>query len=591
MGAGQRRAERHAKQLRDLAERQFSVVPQQQNLTIGLGQSGQRGRQPVLHFARLNLPGGAFAARGLMRRDVRVVRRRNTQRHLRTDASTATSMVAGQIRGDSEQPGLEAADVLVAIDRPDHTQERLLKVILGDVRRARQAQEQPVDPRAVPLDQGVERQRLASPGPGEQFVQVGRVHTRLPGLNAGVTAVLRGTGLGQWAAASDNRDRAYYRHPRPNVPRYHPRVAEKTYIFAGGGTGGHLYPGIAIAQALCERDPAARVVFLTTNRPLDRQLLEPAGFERIEQTVQPFTLHPLRIPAFWWRWRQSVGAAERVIRQRQARLVLGLGGYAAGPAVVAGHRIGAATAILNPDAIPGRANRYLATRSSLVVLQWDASRPHFPRATPCETLGCPIRPQFATADGAAARRRFELDPVRPLLVVTGASQGARTVNLAMLRAWPNVVRMFAEWQVLHLSGSADEATVREGYRKAGLPARVEAFTHEMADVLAAADLVVSRAGASTLAELTALGKPSILLPYPYHKDRHQHANAQVLVDAGAAILVEDWRDAARTAPGLEAALSTLADPARRAEMAAAARRLGRPGAAGAIADRLLAAGG
>lgn len=359
------------------------------------------------------------------------------------------------------------------------------------------------------------------------------------------------------------------------------------YVFAGGGTGGHLYPGLAVAAALRQRDPQARITFLTTTRPLDRQLLEPTDYAQIEQPVQPFTMHPLRLPGFLLTWQRSVAAAREFLRKQSVRAVLGLGGYAAGPPVVAARKLGLPTAILNPDAIPGRANQYLARRAALVVLQWEVSRRHFSPETACAALGCPIRSAFGTATRDEGCRRFNLDIARPVLVVTGASQGARTVNEAVTRVWPEFLSRHPAWQLLHLSGPADEPAVRAAYAAAKAPATVMAFTHEMHLALAAADLVVSRAGASTLAELTALGRASILLPYPYARDRHQHANAQVLVDEGAAIMLEDHRDAGRNAPALAEALVILADDAARTSMAQVARCLGRPEAAGGVADWLI----
>ncbi len=359
------------------------------------------------------------------------------------------------------------------------------------------------------------------------------------------------------------------------------------FVFAGGGTGGHLYPGLAVADAVRALCPDARITFFTTTRPLDRQLLEPTPYGQVPQPVQPFTWHPLGLPGFLLAWHRSVAAATEYLRRNRVKAVLGLGGYAAGPAVIAAHRLKIWVTILNPDAVPGRANRYLARRADLVVLQWDVSRAHFPPRTYCQTLGCPIRAGFASADGAAGRRHFGLSPDRPTLVVTGASQGARTVNRVLMRVWPAFWKRHPEWQLLHLTGAADEAEVRAAYERAEVPAQVIPFTHEMPLALAAADLVVSRAGASTLAELTALGRPAILLPYPYHRDRHQHANATVLAERGAALVIEDRIDPEQNEAPLRAALEDLTAPAVRRQMAAAARALGRPRAAEDVAAWLL----
>jgi UDP-N-acetylglucosamine--N-acetylmuramyl-(pentapeptide) pyrophosphoryl-undecaprenol N-acetylglucosamine transferase len=359
------------------------------------------------------------------------------------------------------------------------------------------------------------------------------------------------------------------------------------YVFAGGGTGGHLYPGLAVADALRQQAPDADITFFTTTRTLDRDLLASTPYHQVTQPVQPLTLHPLRLPGFWLAWRRSVAAARAAFLRCRPAAVLGLGGYAAGPPVVAARSLGIRTAILNPDAVPGRANRHLAKYADLVVLQWDVSRAHFRPGTNCQTFGCPIRAEFASADAAEGRRRFELDPTRPVLLVTGASQGAHTVNEAMLRVWPAFHAAHPEWQLLHLTGPADEAGVRTSYDAAGHSARVLSFTPEMPLALAAADLIVSRAGASTLAELTLLGRPSILLPYPYHRDRHQHANAQVLVAQGAAALLEDQLRPELNAGPLRAALARIADPAVRTPMGRAAAGLGRKTAAADVAAWLL----
>ncbi|HOO16771.1 MAG: UDP-N-acetylglucosamine--N-acetylmuramyl-(pentapeptide) pyrophosphoryl-undecaprenol N-acetylglucosamine transferase [Phycisphaerae bacterium] len=366
------------------------------------------------------------------------------------------------------------------------------------------------------------------------------------------------------------------------------------YVLAGGGTGGHLFPGLAVAAALRAIEPDAVVTFFTTTRALDRDLLARTPYGQVQQTVRPLTVRPWRIPAFLSAWFKNVAAASAWLKDHQPRAVLGLGGYAAGPPVAAARRLGIRTAILNPDAIPGRANRFLASRVDLAVLQWDVTRRYLSKRTHCHVLGCPIRAEFARPiDAGDARRSLGLDPNRPLLLVTGASQGARSVNQTVCRVWPEFQAKHPDWQLLHLTGAADEAETRRAYgptllngtgtSEARGSVRVVAFMHEMWLALAAADLVVSRAGASTLAEITALGKPAILLPYPYHKDRHQHANAKVLVDAGAAVLIDDQKTAEANHRPLADALERLADGPTRQQMAQAARTLGRPAAARDVA--------
>ncbi len=363
-----------------------------------------------------------------------------------------------------------------------------------------------------------------------------------------------------------------------------------TVIFAGGGTGGHLYPGLAVARALCDREPSARALFLTTDRPLDRDILRSHAMEQVVQPVRPVPSRPWRLIAFWRAWRASGAIARSVMRERRVAAVLGLGGYAAGPPVVAAHRAGVPAAILNPDVIPGRANRFLASRTDRVFAQWDATVARLPGAR-VEVVGCPIRPAFralaAKSDARdVGRAHFSMPAEGRLLLVTGASQGARTVNDAMVRVWPVVARRHHDWRLLHLTGAGDLQRVQSAYNAAGAPAdRTTAidFTEHMAEAIAAADVVVSRAGASTLAELTTLGRASVLLPYPFHRDRHQHANAEQLAAAGAAAVVEDARDAQQTGPQLEAALEGVIEADRYQQMSDAARRQGLPDAAHRVA--------
>jgi UDP-N-acetylglucosamine--N-acetylmuramyl-(pentapeptide) pyrophosphoryl-undecaprenol N-acetylglucosamine transferase len=355
------------------------------------------------------------------------------------------------------------------------------------------------------------------------------------------------------------------------------------YVLAGGGTGGHLFPGLAVAEALRRIEPDARITFLCTDRPLDQSLLEPTGFRRIVQPVRPIPSQVWNLPGFYLTWRRSVGLALELMRADPPTAVLGLGGYGAGPAIVAARRCHVRRAILNPDAVPGRANRYLGPRCNLVVLQFEAAQALFPSGTRCVAWGCPIRGSFRAVERAHAAGLFQLDAHRRTLLVTGASQGARTINQALQRAWPQFWKEHPDWQLLHLTGPPDEADTREAYRAAGVPAMVLAFTHQMPEALSAADLVVSRAGASTLAELCLLGRPSILLPYPYHRDQHQKRNGQVLAEAGAALLLDDARQADTNANRVLDALDNLANEAVRAGMASAALGLARPEAAMKVA--------
>ena len=363
-----------------------------------------------------------------------------------------------------------------------------------------------------------------------------------------------------------------------------------TILFAGGGTGGHLYPGIAVAEALREREPRIKPLFLCTTREIDRVILEPTGFEFIPQPIVPPVKTVGGLLRFWKSWRETKDLVRKTLRQRKPAAVLGLGGYAAGVAVKLAAQKGVPAAMLNPDVVPGKANQYLMQYVKRVCCQFEATARYVrsdENRQKLDVTGCPIRSDIASPPARAeAASRLSLDPKLHTLVVTGASQGAQTVNDAVIEMLGGVT--LRGWQILHLAGRDRAASVRDGYRNLSkVPARVIDFTPAMADVWAVADLAISRSGASSCAELTACGVPSVLMPYPFHKDHHQKLNAKVLEDAGAAVLLDDVKDRRRNAERLKPTVeSLLYDGDRRRGMADAARKLGRPDAAGNVANVL-----
>jgi UDP-N-acetylglucosamine--N-acetylmuramyl-(pentapeptide) pyrophosphoryl-undecaprenol N-acetylglucosamine transferase len=362
-----------------------------------------------------------------------------------------------------------------------------------------------------------------------------------------------------------------------------------TIFFAGGGTGGHLYPGIAVAQALLLKNPAIKPVFLCTQREIDRTILTAAGYDFIPQPIVPPARTVSGLLRFFKAWRETKDLNRKIRRERRPAAVLGLGGYAAGVAVryLAARKI--PSAILNPDVIPGRANQFLMRSATAVCCQFEETAEHIApqHRSKIKVTGCPIRLEMATLPSCeAAAARLGLDPLLNTLVITGASQGAATVNDAVLSVVGEV--KLQGWQILHLAGKEHAAAVRGGYRERSISAMVIDFTPAMADVWAVANLAICRAGASTIAELAACGVPSILLPYPFHKDMHQRANARILADVGAAVLLEDQKDAKKNAEALKPIIqSLLYDAPRRAAMSAAALSKGRKDAADAVADVIM----
>ncbi len=359
-----------------------------------------------------------------------------------------------------------------------------------------------------------------------------------------------------------------------------------TIILAGGGTGGHLYPGVAVAQALKSVLPDAKCLFLCTTRSIDTTILQPTGFEFIPQSIVPPVKTISGLLKFWKTWRETRDQVRFLLKQRRPAVVCGLGGYAAGAAVkMAGGR-GIASLLLNPDVIPGKANQFLFSSVRAICCQFPGTRGHIPalHQGKMRLTGCPIRADIAQLPPRAeAIERLGLDRKMRTLVITGASQGAATVNQAMLAAVGQL--SLQGWQILHLAGQDHAATVRQGYREQQVEARIIDFTADMADVWACCDLAVSRAGAGSCAELAACGIASILLPYPYHKDMHQRANAQALAEAGGAVMVEDTKDARKTAAVLVPLLQELmVDSDRRLRLAQGAKSMGHPNAAAQVAN-------
>jgi UDP-N-acetylglucosamine--N-acetylmuramyl-(pentapeptide) pyrophosphoryl-undecaprenol N-acetylglucosamine transferase len=277
--------------------------------------------------------------------------------------------------------------------------------------------------------------------------------------------------------------------------------------------------------------------------------------------------------------------SRRRLREFCPDVVVGLGGFGSYAPVRVGQKYGAATAVLNPDIVPGRANRRLARRADRIFCQFQETVDALGGSA--RLTGCPVRPSILggkRSDGIAA---FGLDPGRRTLLVTGASSGARTVNRAVVamlksRGLPD------GWQVLHLTGHGEFSEVSAAYREMKVAAVVRAYADQMGLAYAAADLAVARAGASTVAELLSVGLPTVFMPYPFHRDQHQMLHARAVERLGAAAVVED-RPVAAATRALADVLSTLmSNPAELSRMAEKSRAAGRPRAAHEIAREILA---
>lgn len=349
-------------------------------------------------------------------------------------------------------------------------------------------------------------------------------------------------------------------------------------IVAGGGTGGHLFPGIAVAQAFMARHSHNQVLFVNAGRPLEAGVLGRLGWPYetipIEGIKHRGLWHQLKavfkIPRAIWR---SMG----IIRALNPHVVLGVGGYSAGPVVVAAWLKGVPRALHEQNQLPGLTNRLVRRIVNRVYLTFPDTGHRFDSAKTLVT-GNPVRDEIiALGDREPSPR----DDRRFCILLLGGSQGAHAINQAMVEALP-LLKHRAELQVVHQTGIEDEPLVARAYEANGIKARVQAFFDEVADLFLEADLIICRAGATTVAEITAVGRPALFIPFPHAADDHQTGNAQALVAAGAAEMIPQ-----RELNGevlAQKILAHMGDRQRLADMAARALSLGRPEAALTIVD-------
>jgi UDP-N-acetylglucosamine--N-acetylmuramyl-(pentapeptide) pyrophosphoryl-undecaprenol N-acetylglucosamine transferase len=357
-------------------------------------------------------------------------------------------------------------------------------------------------------------------------------------------------------------------------------------LIAGGGTGGHIYPALAVASSLRRRASAPEIDWIGGRRGLEDKLVREAGFplrrlalrslRSVDRDVH-LVLDPLRLAL-------SVPQATAMLARRRPAAIFTTGGYLAIPVLLAARPLGIPVLLWEGNVIPGRSVRATARLASAVAVSFAATCEAL-HAGRCYETGTPIR-DLGSVDRATARETLGIPPDGRVILVFGGSQAAARLNSAVLEVLPALVE---RWFVIHLTGDAGYAEALASRQR--LPDgvrsryRAEPFLREgMVTALAAADLVVGRAGSSTLAEVTAFGLPMVVVPYRF-AGGHQHANAEALVAAGAARIVEDE---AFDGPALLAAAAILDEPATYATMSAAARGLGRPAAADAVADLLVA---
>jgi UDP-N-acetylglucosamine--N-acetylmuramyl-(pentapeptide) pyrophosphoryl-undecaprenol N-acetylglucosamine transferase len=344
-------------------------------------------------------------------------------------------------------------------------------------------------------------------------------------------------------------------------------------ILAGGGTGGHVIPAIAIAQELQKRYHA-EILFIGTSRGLENRLVPAAGFplqlvkvgalNRVSLATRLKTVMDLP---------RAIFSAAKMLNEFQPDVVIGVGGYASGPAMLAAILKHIPTVAFEPNLIPGFANRMVAHFVSAAAVHFPRTAERFRNAV---VTGVPVRPAFFHI----AKKHYS--PAAPTLLVFGGSQGARAINQAVARSLPELSRRLPALHVIHQTGERDYNDVQTAYSAIALSAEVHKFIDDMPAFFARADLVLCRSGASTVAEIAAAGKPAIFVPFPQAADDHQRRNAEAMEQANAAVVLEETRlDEVWL---VDTICALLEDPARLLRMGAAARAMAHPDAAKEIAE-------
>ncbi|MGB0768951.1 MAG: UDP-N-acetylglucosamine--N-acetylmuramyl-(pentapeptide) pyrophosphoryl-undecaprenol N-acetylglucosamine transferase, partial [Phycisphaeraceae bacterium] len=313
-----------------------------------------------------------------------------------------------------------------------------------------------------------------------------------------------------------------------------------TILFVGGGSGGHIYPNVAVLDRLNELGVKIDARFVVSERAIDESILTKLDLRGHTIGAKPLSLRPRGFVDFVKAFKRAERESFELIRTTGARAMLATGGFVSGPALKAASRAGIPNAMVNLDAVPGKSNRFTARYASDLFSAYETTK-----LGKAQQISVPLRPSVVNHVSAEqARLALGLDPTLDTLLVFGGSQGGGTINMALaeLVGRATVRDLFAGWQVLHLTGEGDYEAVREAYARRGIPGRVEVFCSEMGRAWGAATVAVCRAGAGTVAESWANAVPCLYMPYPFHKDEHQRLNAAPVVNRGGGMLLKDRVD-------------------------------------------------
>jgi UDP-N-acetylglucosamine--N-acetylmuramyl-(pentapeptide) pyrophosphoryl-undecaprenol N-acetylglucosamine transferase len=353
-------------------------------------------------------------------------------------------------------------------------------------------------------------------------------------------------------------------------------------IIAGGGTGGHLFPGLAIAEEFKKRNEMTEVIFVGTERGIEARVIPKEGFPikflRAEGMIGVSVYEKIKALA-----KTGLGFFDsyKIIKLVSPDIMIGVGGYASGAIMLIAASMSIPTMVLEQNCIPGFTNRILGKFVSTVCLTYQESIPFFPKEKSFLT-GNPVRMHILTGNRESACRFFSLEENLFTVFVFGGSLGARSINKAVIESFQHLHDLKDKIQFLHQTGSDDYENVRNAFREFGFKGMISPFIYQMGEAYAVSDIVISRAGATTLAELTSLGKPAVLIPYPHATGQHQELNARKLSDMGAAKMILDSELSGKS---LAHAIKELYEnDAMRTEMQKHSRVLGKPEAGEKVVD-------
>jgi UDP-N-acetylglucosamine--N-acetylmuramyl-(pentapeptide) pyrophosphoryl-undecaprenol N-acetylglucosamine transferase len=337
---------------------------------------------------------------------------------------------------------------------------------------------------------------------------------------------------------------------------------------------------LAVAAEILKQDSASRIVFAGSDRPVEKKLIAGAGYDHVTLPVESFRTLRQNPVRFAWRNWLAFRMARELIEREQPVAVIGLGGFASVPTMLAAGRQRNPTITLESNAIAGRATKFLCRRVGAVCAAFDGTDSQLPAGARVVVTGNPVRSAIARL---CQGHTTTDDSSQKTLLILGGSQGAESLNDAVAEMLSRQPPALIGWRIVHQTGAGQQAETARKYAAAGFTHVVEPFFDDMATLYACATLAVSRAGAATLAELACAGCPVVLLPYPHAADNHQLANARVYESAGGAIVIEHDRSPSQTASHLSTAVAELSgDPDRRQTMQNAMRKLARPDAAGNV---------